>query len=80
MNIYVGNLSSATSKMELRKKFGQFGVVGIISINKKNGNTKGYNYCFVEMPNDNEAFQAIKELNGKMIFAGPNDGYGILKQ
>ena len=67
MNIYVGNLPYSTDRDELKSTFGAFGEVSTARIvtDRETGKSKGFG--FVEMPNDNEARQAIEELNGKEI-------------
>jgi len=67
MNIYVGNLSPKTLKWQLRRMFRRFGAVGKISMDKRPGDGTPYNFCFVEMPIDDQASLAIKELNGETI-------------
>jgi len=67
MNIYVGNLSPRTLKWHLRRMFRRYGAVGNISMDKRPGNGNPYNFCFVEMPMDDQASLAIKELNGKKM-------------
>jgi len=67
MNIYVGNISPRTLKRHLRSMFRKFGAVGNISMDKRAGDGNHYHFCFVEMPIDDQASLAIKELNGKTI-------------
>jgi RNA recognition motif-containing protein len=63
MNIYIGNLDYDVTENELREAFGEFGVVDSTSIiiDKFTGRSKGFG--FVEMPNSDEARQAISSLN-----------------
>jgi RNA recognition motif-containing protein len=65
MNIYVGNLSYGMSEDELRDAFSAFGEVSSVKIlmDRETGRSRGFG--FVEMPNKNEAEQAIAQLNGK---------------
>ncbi len=67
MNIYVGNLPYGIDRDELKATFAQFGDVTTARIvtDRESGKSKGFG--FVEMTNDNEARQAIEELNGKEI-------------
>lgn len=67
MKIYVGNLSYGMSDSDLEKLFSPFGSVseGKIIMDRDSGRSKGFG--FVEMPNQNEAEEAIKQLNGKDI-------------
>jgi RNA recognition motif-containing protein len=67
MNIYVGNLHFNVSEDELRKAFEEYGEVASVKIitDKYSGRSKGFG--FVEMLNDNEAKNAIENLNGTEI-------------
>ena len=63
MNIYVGNLSWSMSDDDLSNLFTQFGSVTSAKIlkDKVRGRSKGFG--FVEMENDEEANNAIANLN-----------------
>ena len=63
MNIYIGNLDYGVTEDDLRDAFGEFGEVSSANIisDKFTGRSKGFG--FVEMPNDDEANQAIDALN-----------------
>jgi len=65
MTIYVGNISYSLNEEDIRKIFEESGRVASVKLihDKRTGRSKGY--CFVEMPDEQEALQAIKELNGK---------------
>lgn len=65
MNIYVGNLPHATTDDELREAFEAFGSVTSATIitDKFTGKSRGFG--FVEMPNSDEAEDAINSLNGE---------------
>ncbi len=65
MNIFVGNLSYQLHEEDLEALFAEFGEVAStkIIIDKFTGRSKGFG--FVEMPNDEDASQAIEQLNGK---------------
>ena len=67
MNIYVGNLAYSVTEEDLQKLFGEFGEVGSVNIiiDKFTGRSKGF--AFVEMPNNSQADEAIKALNGKLV-------------
>ena len=67
MNIYVGNLSPKTSEWQLRTAFARYGKVGKISMDELPRNGDAYSFCFVEMPFDNQASIAIRELQGKKL-------------
>ena len=63
MNIYVGNLPYQLTEEELKETFEEFGEVesAKIIMDKYSGRSKGFG--FVEMPNDEEAKQAIESMN-----------------
>lgn len=63
MNIYVGNLSFDATEDDVRGAFEQFGVVNAVNIisDRETGRSRGF--CFVEMPNDDEARSAIDQMN-----------------
>ena len=67
MNIYVGNLSRKVTEESLRNAFEQFGEVTSIKVikDKFTGDPKGF--AFVDMPNDEEAKQAMDQLNGQEL-------------
>jgi len=63
MNIFVAKLSYNTSESTLRDVFEDFGEVSSVKIimDREMGRSKGFG--FVEMPNDDEAYQAISDLD-----------------
>ena len=63
MNIYVGNLPYSISENELKNVFTEHGEVAGVNIitDKYSGRSKGF--AFVEMPNQEEAENAIRSLN-----------------
>ncbi len=65
MNIYVGNLLFDVTESDLKEAFGQFGTVTEVRMimDKFSGKSKGF--CFIEMPDKDEAKKAIDEMNGK---------------
>ena len=67
MNIYVGNLSFKIEESELSKLFEKYGEVSSVKIitDKYSGRSKGFG--FVVMDNDEEAKNAISELNGTEV-------------
>ena len=67
MNMYIGNLAHDVTEDDLRNAFSEFGEVSSVKIiiDKFSGRSKGFG--FVEMPNNSEADQAIKALNGKVL-------------
>ena len=63
MNIYVGNLSFASTADEIEELFSNHGTVSDVNIisDRETGRSRGFG--FVEMPNDEEAAAAIAALN-----------------
>ena len=71
MDIFVGSLPFRLSEDDLRGEFEAFGEVTSARIitDKFSGKSKGFG--FVDMPNSNEAEEAIEALNGKEIMGRP---------
>ena len=67
MNIYVGNLAYGVTDADLSQAFSAYGAVANSSVikDKFSGQSKGFG--FVEMPNNTEANEAIKNLNEKPL-------------
>ena len=67
MNIFIGNLSFGLSEDELKQVFEEYGEVSSAKIitDKYSGKSKGFG--FVEMPDDEQANQAIEALNGSSV-------------
>ncbi len=67
MNIYVGNMSYNTTERELEELFAEFGAVSSARVitDKYTGRAKGFG--FVEMENQSEAEEAIRQLNEKEV-------------
>ena len=67
MNIYVGNISFSVTETDLREAFEAFGAVDSAKIieDRYSGRSRGFG--FVEMPNQEEAENAIASLNGKEL-------------
>lgn len=63
MNIYVGNLSFQAEEDELTDLFGEYGDVTSVKIiiDRESGRSRGFG--FVEMSDDDEAQNAIDNLN-----------------
>ncbi len=63
MNIFVAKLNFKTTSEDLLALFEQFGTVSSakVIVDKLTNRSKGYG--FVEMPDDNEAYTAINDLN-----------------
>ncbi|BAV05523.1 RNA recognition motif. (a.k.a. RRM, RBD, or RNP domain) [Filimonas lacunae] len=64
MNIYVSNLSFGVDTDELVKQFSQYGKVASVNIVTDKFTNQSRGFAFVEMPEQQEAETAIKELNG----------------
>jgi RNA recognition motif-containing protein len=67
MNIYVGNLSFRTSEETLNSLFAGFGNVESVKVIKDRFSGRSKGYGFIEMPDNSEADQAIKALNGNSL-------------
>ena len=67
MNIYVGNLPYSVTEDDLRTMFGEFGEVSSVNIinDQYTGQSKGFG--FVEMSNEQEAEEAISNLNDSSV-------------
>ena len=65
MNIYVGNLSRQAVETELRSLFTEFGEVKSVKIIKDNLSGESRGFAFVEMPDDKEALEAIRNLDAQ---------------
>ena len=67
MNIFVAKLNYETHESDLRNAFEEFGAVDSVKIimDKQTGRSKGFG--FVEMPDDDEARNAINGLNDQEI-------------
>lgn len=64
MRLYVGNLAYGTTRDSLEDTFGRFGQVSdaFVVMDRETGRSKGFG--FVEMANDDEARNAMRELDG----------------
>jgi RNA recognition motif-containing protein len=69
MNIYVGNLDYKVKENDLEQLFGEYGEVSSANVitDKHSGRSKGFG--FVVMDNDDDAKQAIEELNGAKLIS-----------
>ena len=67
MKLYVGNLPFQTSENELRAAFEEYGQVSSASLvmDRETGRPRGFG--FVEMPNDEEARNAINAMHGQNV-------------
>jgi RNA recognition motif-containing protein len=62
-SIYVGNLSRTASEDDLRLAFAQYGKVSTVNIIKDRDTGSPRGFAFIEMADDKEAANAIRELN-----------------
>ena len=64
MNIYVGNLNYKVRESDLQKVMEDYGAVTAVKFikDRETGRSKGF--AFAEMPDDMQAANTIKELNG----------------
>ncbi|MBN1620415.1 RNA-binding protein [candidate division WOR-3 bacterium] len=67
MKLYVGNLPYEMNEDELRDMFSQFGEVATVNIITDRVTKRPKGFGFVEMPNNEEAENAMKDLNEKEI-------------
>jgi RNA recognition motif-containing protein len=67
MNIYVGNLAFDVTEDEIKVMFDEFGKVESVKLIKDRFSGRSKGFGFVDMPDNSEADQAIKVLNGNLI-------------
>ncbi len=67
MNIFATRLNYDTQEETLRNRFEEYGEVESVRVimDRMSGRSKGYG--FVEMPNDDEALNAIENLNDSVL-------------
>lgn len=63
MNLFIAKLNPATTSQDLQKLFAHYGFVTSVKVIKDHFTGKSKNYGFVEMPNEEEASEALKELD-----------------
>jgi RNA recognition motif-containing protein len=66
-SIYVGNLAHSATEDDLQQAFAQYGTVSAVRMVKDRETGRSRGFAFVEMPDNNEAASAIKELNLREI-------------
>lgn len=64
MRIYAGNLSFDTRDGDLEQAFAAYGRVSSCQVIMDRETNRSKGFGFVEMPNDDEAKNAIEALNG----------------
>ena len=62
-NIYVGNLSFNATEDEIRDAFAQYGEVSSVNIIKDRETGRSRGFAFVEMPDGEQAKEAIEKVN-----------------
>lgn len=67
MNIYIGNLSRTVTEEQLRTAFEAFGIVTTAKVIKDKFTGEPRGFGFVEMPEKEQAEQALAELNGSEL-------------
>ena len=67
MNIYVSNLSFAVQDEDLREYFEEYGEVSSAKVITDKFTNRSRGFGFVEMPDDEAAQKAIKELDGAVV-------------
>lgn len=73
MNIYLGNLPDSMTVAKIKTLFASFGEIENPKVIKDRFSGRAAGYGFIEMPDNSEADQAIKALNGNRI-----DGHNII--
>ena len=63
MNMYIGNLSYNVRESDLRDVMEEFGTVDSVKLIIDRDTRRSKGFAFVEMPEDSEAQNAIRDLN-----------------
>ncbi len=67
MNIYVANLADEVIEKDIQKRFVKFGDVESVKIVKDMISGASTGYAYVDMPDLEEAKNAISKLNGRKL-------------
>ena len=67
MNIYVGNLSLATTEDDVRREFEAHGEVSSVTVIMDRYSGKSRGFGFVEMPAKEQALAAMAEISGREL-------------
>ncbi len=62
-NIYVGNLSYDATEEDIRQAFAEYGEVSSVNIIKDRETGRPRGFAFVEMPDSDQAREAIEKVN-----------------
>jgi RNA recognition motif-containing protein len=65
--LYVGNLSFSATEQDLEEVFGEIGTVESVNIIEDRDTGRSRGFGFVEMSSQEEAQNAISELDGKEV-------------
>jgi len=65
--LYVGNLPYEIGESELHELFSRAGSVDSVSVMRDQATGRGRGFAFVEMSSDQDAEQAIRELNATQV-------------
>ncbi len=66
MNIYVSNLGFSVNDQDLKNLFAAYGTVTSAKVIMDKMTSQSRGFGFVEMPDEEAAQKALKELNGSM--------------
>lgn len=67
MNLFVAKLNPATSTKDLQKLFSHYGLVTTVKVIFDHGTGRSKCYGFIEMPNNHEALEALRELDNSLF-------------
>ena len=67
MNLFVAKLNPATTSKDLQKLFAHYGYVTSVKVIMDHFTGRSKSYGFVEMPNFEEANEALKELDSTIF-------------
>jgi len=70
-NIYVGNLSFDATEDDIRQAFAEYGEVSSVNIIKDRETGRPRGFAFVEMPDSDQAKEAIEKVNLAQIAGRP---------
>lgn len=64
MNLFVKNIADEIEDTDLKVIFEKYGKVSSAKVVKDHNSGQSRGFGFVEMPDNNEALEALRELNG----------------
>ena len=67
MNLFVAKLNPSTTSKDLQKLFAHYGLVTIVNVIFDRATGRSKCYGFVEMPDRDEALEAINELDNTLF-------------